>query len=355
MKILLAACLVLLGCGGGATSGSGGTGGSGSSTGTGGASTTGAGGASTTGTGGGGGSASSVGHFTYGVGDQVFRIEAQPGAVAENLSTALAAFGSGTRDRWLVPSPNGAHLVLSTDRLSCSLGECLVIAPADLSSLTLVTPGGADVAVEGTPAVNSAGDRVIYASQEGPHQIDLWLTQRAGMSWGAATLLTGGSTYAYNNMPALAFDEARVVFDCGAEPYPESGGNDACEVKLDGSGFRALVGPKTLPDSKENFVQFPHDSLDGVLFQGSWPVAGDAPESVWLLPPSGAPTPIAKSFKNAVSPCGMRDGRFGLLWLAGPSNPDGFHELTLVAQNGTLISVLTPGVDVTDIGIGCSD
>jgi hypothetical protein len=51
----------------------------------------------------------------------------------------------------------------------------------------------------------------------------------------------------------------------------------------------------------------------------------------------------------------MRDGRFGLLWLAGPSNPDGFHELALVAQDGTLISVLTPGVDVTDIGIGCSD
>ena len=36
-------------------------------------------------------------------------------------------------------------------------------------------------------------------------------------------------------------------------------------------------------------------------------------------------------------------------------NPDGKHELTLVDRAGALISVLTPDVDVADIGLGCSD
>ena len=67
------------------------------------------------------------------------------------------------------------------------------------------------------------------------------------------------------------------------------------------------------------------------------------------------PEPIGANFTNAVSPCGLRDGRFGLLWLDGPDNRAGLHELTLVAADGTLIAVLTPGIDVLDVGIGCAD
>jgi hypothetical protein len=158
-----------------------------------------------------------AGHFTYGVGDKVFRIEARIGASPQDVSAGLARFGAGTRDRWLVPSLNGAHLVLSTDRLTCSMGECLVIAPADLSSLSLVTPGGAELSIEGTPAVNNAADTIVYSSQDGPHEIDLWVTRKSGATWGAASLLTGSSTAAYNNMAALTFDERRVFFDCGTQ------------------------------------------------------------------------------------------------------------------------------------------
>lgn len=297
-----------------------------------------------------------AGHFTYAVESRVFRIEARVGAVAEDVSAALERFGAGTRDRWLAPSPDATHLALSTDRLACSLGECLAVAPWDLSSIALVKPAGAEVSLQGIPAVLSAGSAVVYPSQEGPHEVDLWITRRgADGSWGAATLLTGGSTYAHNNMPALSFDERRVLFDCGTEPYPESGGNHACEVGLDGGGFRVVARPDALAGSRNDYLQFPHDSLDGVLVQGSWPVAGETPEIIWLVPAAGAPTPLGRMLDNSVSPCGLRDGRFGVLWLGRPGNASGAHELTLVARDGAPLGALTPGVDVSDIGVGCSD
>ncbi len=333
MRTLVGLCVVVgLGCGSTSTNDAGTGGGSG-----------------------GGNGSTGAGHFTYGVGDKVFRIEAHVGASPQDVSAALARFGAGTRDRWLVPSVNGAHLVLSTDRLPCSMGECLTVTTADLSSLTLVTPGGTELAIEGTPAISNAGDAVIYPSQDGPHEVDLWVTRKSGATWGTATLLTGSSSAAYNNMPALTFDGQRVLFDCGSQPYPESGGNDACEVRLDGTGFRVVARPTSLPSSRQDFVQFPHDSLDGVLFQGTWPIGAEAPETVWLISPGGAPTAIGRELANAVSPCGLRDGRWGVLWLSRPANPAGVHELTLMARDGTVIGPLTPNVDVADIGIGCSD
>ena len=231
-----------------------------------------------------------------GLGDRVFRIEARVGASPQDVSAALARFGAGTRDRWLVPSASGAHLVLSTDRLSCSLGECLAIAPSDLSSLSLVTPGGAEVSLEGTPAVSDDGATVVFPSQDGPHEVDLWVSRKSGASWGAATLLTGASAAAYNNMPAFTFDRRSVLFDCGAQPYPESGGNDACRVSLEGTGLEVLVRPTTLPAARQDFVQFPHDSVDGVLFQSAWPIGAESPETIWLLPKGGgAPSASAST------------------------------------------------------------
>jgi len=294
-------------------------------------------------------------YLTYGFEDRVYRVEARSGAAPEDVSARLERFGTGSRDRWLVPSANGAWLVLSTDRLSCpSIGECLAIAPADLATLEAVRPGGEDVGFEGTPAVGDAGDLVIYASGGGPHMRDVWATQRGSSGWGAATLLTGSSTRGFNGSPALTHDGRRVLFDCGASPYPEGGDSDACEVGVDGSGFRVLVRHDLLPGAREAFVQFPHDSADGVLFQGSWPIGTETPETIWLLPTAGgAPTPIGRALSNAVSPCGLRDGRWGALWLGRPENVTGAHELTLLTREGAIEAVLTPGIDVTDIGVGC--
>lgn len=300
------------------------------------------------------GGTSGGGHFTYTFDDRVWRIEARVGASPEDVSAKLARLRSGTRDRWLIPSSNGDWLVLSTDRVICSLGECLALTPRDFSSLALVLPGGKEVSLEGTPAVTNTSALVVFPSREGPHEVDLWVTKQTGATWTEAVLLTGSSTYAYNNNAALTFDEQRVLFDCGAEPYPESGNNDACEVKLDGSGFRVVVRPNALPNSVNTYVQFPHDSLDGVLFQGNWPIDGDQPETIWLVK-SGAPTPIGRQFTNAVSPCGLRDGRWGMLWLSREGNVTGAHELALAARDGSILGALTPNVDVSDIGIGCSE
>ena len=57
----------------------------------------------------GGGLPASVGaYFTYTFEDKVFRIDARAGSTPEDVSARLARFGAGTRDRWLVPSLNGA-------------------------------------------------------------------------------------------------------------------------------------------------------------------------------------------------------------------------------------------------------
>lgn len=295
-----------------------------------------------------------TGHLYYSFKDQVFRIAATEGAKAENVSTALQKLSPGTQDRRINASTDGSFIVVDTDRFGCS-GQCLAIVPRSLASGALVKPGGDEVSLEGIAAVSSDGELIVYPTRVGP-KVQIFATRRQGSGWAAPTLLTGGSGYAYNNMPALSFDAKRVAFDCGTEPYPEAGGNDACEVKVDGTGFRKLVGPTTLAGARNKHVQNPHEGLDGVLFEASWPIGGDKPETIWLLPRAGgAPQPIAQKFPNAVSPCALSDGRFGMLWLGRAGNRTGAHELVVVARDGTIAVTLTPGLDVDDIGIGCSD
>jgi hypothetical protein len=292
-------------------------------------------------------------HAYYVDGDDLFRVEARAGAAPVNISSALDLLSTGTRDRFASPSLDGAWFAIVSDRGGCA-GECLIRVSGDLKTLALVRPGGIDAYVEGMTAMSPNGNTIVYPSSDGPHEIDLYRTDLADGNWSAPILLTAASTYGYNNMPAMTHDGTRVIFDCGAERYPESGATDACEVALDGSGFRKVVGPDALASARYDKVQFPHAGPDGLLFESSWPVDGDSPEIVWLLPKAGGdPVPIGKAFPNSVSPCALPDGRFFVLWLGRSGNDDGAHELTLVARDGTLISVLTPDVDVDDIGIGC--
>jgi hypothetical protein len=208
----------------------------------------------------------------------------------------------------------------------------------------------------GMSAIDNTGTKIVFSTNGGPNAVDLYLTTYDGAAWSEPVLLTGESTYAYNNMPAMDAAGTRVTFDCGANPYPEDGANDACEVALDGTGFRKLVGPDALPGARYDKVQFPHYAPDGLLFEASFPVNDDTPEIVWLLPLGGGePQPIGQNFPNSVSPCALPDGRFVLLWLGREGNDEGKHELTLVARDGTLITTLTPDVDVADIGIGCGE
>lgn len=301
------------------------------------------------------GGSGGAGHATYTVADQVFRIAASAGAVPENVSELLGAPGSG--DRRLVPSPSGAWLVMEGARFGC--GGCLLRVAGDLGSGEVVAAGGAEVYPEGIAAITDDGARVVFPASGGDHAIDLWLTERdAGGAWSAPTQLTADSAYAYNNMPALTRGGDAVVFDCGDNPYPEDGGNHACRVALTGGAVEHLVGPDALPGARFDKVQNPHDGPDGLLLEASWPVddggGGKPPEIIWRLPPGGGePQPIGAALPNSVAPCVLADGRWLALWLGGPDNPGGAHELTLVAADGSAPVVLTPGVDVADIGLGC--
>jgi hypothetical protein len=290
------------------------------------------------------------GHLTWTFGDQVFRVAAEDGAEPENVSRLL---GGGGRDRLLTMSPNGAWHTMSAERFDCG-GECLVRVSWDLTDGEAVKAGGADVYVEGNSVITDDGATVVYPSQGGPHNVDLFLTTRGDGGWSEPALLTGDSGYAYNNMPALTADGSAVVFDCGSEPYPESGGNDACQVGLDGAGFTRLVGPDALPDARNDYVQNPHEGPAGLFFESSWTIDGENPETIWHLPSgSGTPVPFSARYQNAVSPCPLPDGRVAMLWLGG--NDGGRHELVVAEADGSGEIVLTPGVDVTDIGLGCGE
>lgn len=296
-----------------------------------------------------------TGHAYYAVGDRAYRIAVAAGAAPFDVSAALDAHGPGTRDRWITASPDGTWLVLAADRGGCG-GECLVRVPGDLSRVEAVMPDGVELYPEGTPAITQGGDRIVFSSRDGPHETDLWITTLSGTTWSTPVLLTAAATRPYNNMPALDRDGTRAYFDCGQEPYPEGGNNDACSVGLDGSGFAIVTSAAALPDARQTHVQNPHPHPDGVLFEAAWPIGEESPETIWLLPTGGgAPQPIGRTFGNAVSPCALADGRFLFLWLARPGNDDGKHELALAARDGTILHALTPGVDVADIGLGCSD
>ncbi len=295
------------------------------------------------------------GHLYFTLGDRVLRIPAKAGAQPENVSLALDRQGRGTRDRYLTASLDGAWMVLAGGRFGCE-GECLIKVPRDLSAAEVVKPGGAIVYPEGVSAITVNGDLIVFPATGGPHRMDLWVTRRQGTSWSAKQLLTGGSTYPYNNMPALSFDGQRITFDCGQVAYPEGGVNDACEVSVTGTGFKKLVGRDALPNPRQDHVQNPREGLDGLLFEAAWPVGGNSPEIIWLLPKGGGtPTAIGKNFNNSVAPCPLPDGRWGLLWLGGPNNPTGKHELYVSERDGSRATVLTPNVDIVDNGVGCSD
>lgn len=297
---------------------------------------------------GGPGGVAGGGHVVWSFQGEIFRASVSDGVSAENLSRAR---GAGD-DRRVTQSLGGDWLTWSGERFDCS-GECLVRARFDLSEGEAVKPGGVDAYTEGVSAITDDGQTVVFSSQGGPHAVDLFVTTRGAEGWSEAVLLTGDSPYAYNNMPAITPDGGAVTLDCGSEPYPESGGNDACSVALDGTGFARLLGPDALAGGRNDYVQNPHEGPAGLFFEGSWPVGDATPETIWTLPPgASAPEPFG-AFDNAVSPCALPDGRVAFLWLGG--NDGGRHELVVAEADGSGVVEITPGVDVDDIGIGCGE
>src|SRR4029079_11622442 len=94
----------------------------------------------------------------------------------------------------------------------------------------------------GHAAIASGGDVVVFQAA-GTHGSDLFAVTRASGAWREPRELTTASSHPYHLMPAISDDGARVIFDCGPEPYGQAG-TGLCEVAIDGSGFRAGAAPR---------------------------------------------------------------------------------------------------------------
>ncbi len=291
-----------------------------------------------------------AGWVTYTVGDSVFRIEAVADATPFNVSDALQKKWGG-RDEFPAASRDGAWLTMATTRFSpCGDSACLARIRGDLSEGASVLIDGDPIPNEGRAAISNSGKLIVYALQDGPHQLDLWATREQNGAWSEAWLLTSESTSAYNDRPTLSPDAMKVLFDCGPKPYGGVGVG-VCEVGVDGQGLRRLIDSTDNPvsDTTDNVAKHGDYAADGsIVFEGSW-----VGEEVWRLP-AGATTPalISNKYNNDNSPCVLPSGSIASLWLNRPQGT-GIHELKIMTADGADYQMPVPNVDVTDIGLSC--
>lgn len=216
---------------------------------------------------------------TVGGQELLWRLNAELGAVPENLSARLDSIASpllpGTHEGPIKVSPDGAWYVFLSERFDQdSQGwPGLTIARADFSLAETIRVNGQTIHGEGGQATSN-GTAVAYEDAGGPHARDLFIVERQGATWAPPRLLTGDSPYAYNSWHVLSPDNQRVVFDAGNEPYGGPG-TRICEVRVDGTGFQELVSPISAPPGYQTSptvaCHSPAYALDGsVVFEGQW-------------------------------------------------------------------------------------
>lgn len=300
----------------------------------------------------------SIGHVTYTLGGQIYRIQALEGAAPENMTVALNALSplpAGGQDENLNISPDGIWLVLNTERFDtdCEGWACLAAVKADLSTGDAVRVNGTEIHPDGFSAIASEGNLIVYENNDGTHENDLWAVSRNSNkdAWTGPVLLTGNSSYQYNYQPAINAAGTKVLFDCTNAPYSDA--TSICEVGTDGTGFRVVMTPSDspagLPDTGE--LHQPDYARDGsIVFEADW----DG-ENLWRLS-SGATTPvkIPSALTNDNSPCVLPDGSIASLWLNRPGGA-GDHELKVMKSDDSSYFMLVTGADVEDIGLGCGN
>ncbi|MCZ7574999.1 MAG: hypothetical protein M5U01_41145 [Ardenticatenaceae bacterium] len=220
----------------------------------------------------------------------------------------------------------------------------------------MIRANGALVHPGGVAAVASGGDLIVYPSEDGPHDVDLWAIRRREEPggapehrFGAPVLLTANSPYAFNGQPAIIAEGNVVVFECGDEPYGAEG-TALCEAATDGTDFRVVLTPNDSPAGLPHAgaLHHPDYAPDGsIVFAADWD------GRIWRLPgPDAAPFPVAPQFEGDDSPCVLPDGRIASLWWNRPGGP-GSAELKVMAADGSQFRMVLTGVDVAPAGIGC--
>jgi hypothetical protein len=298
------------------------------------------------------------GVITYRLPDgPIYRVIAAEGAQPEDVSARLDDLAPGTEDDWLNVSPDGAWLLVSTDRFdpACVGWPCLALLPPDLSDAESVQINGEPVhASSGFGAVASGGNLIIYADSGGPHFSDLWAISRDSNdgAWTGPVLISERSPYAWNAQPAISEDGTRVVFDCGDEPYGQDG-TAICDAATDGSDLIVCLMPQNTPPGFDPGTALHHPDFapDGsIVFESDW----GGLERLWRwLPDEHRAVLITEQFGNDNSPCVLPDGRIVSLWLGHEDNESGVHEIKVMSPDAGEFFMLITGVDVLDAGLGC--
>ena len=284
----------------------------------------------------------SVGHIVYSTQGRVYRVEAREGAEPEDVTTLLDDLSSGTEDLYISVSSGGEWLVLDTDRFDdeCVDWTCVAVVAGDLSEgdAVRVNPGYWDIvhAWDGTSAISSEGDLLVYATDsEEPRQADIFAVSLEEGAWGEPTRITSESPYTVNVNPALSIDQSKVVFQCGDDGWY---GHSICEVDVDGSGFRVVVGPEARASEEPEGVTLhnPTFAPDGsMVFAGNWD--GDR---IWRVPAGGGELVSIRG--EHWSPCTLPDGRIaGVVqdWSRSDEVPD--YNINVISPNGSTAFTVT--------------
>ncbi|MCA9936812.1 MAG: hypothetical protein H6662_01055 [Ardenticatenaceae bacterium] len=293
-------------------------------------------------------------HYTLSNNQHLYRIVADSLATPQDLTLALDALAGGA-DEWSNLSPNGAWLLLSTERdfdAECVGWACLVLLPTDLSSSEVPRTASGVVHPDGFSAVASGGDLIVFVGGDGPHSQDLYAITRQGGGWSEPLLLTGSSPYDTHTQPAVSGDGSKVLFNCDPDLQDGQEGTAVCEVHTDASNFRTVIGPEDGPGgTATNALRHPDYAPDGsIIFEADW-----YGEQIWRLAAgSSTSTRVTDAFNNDNSPCVLPDGRIVSLWLDRPGGSGG-HELKLMAADGSDYEMLLTGLDVFDLGLGCGE
>lgn len=283
-----------------------------------------------------------MGHIVYSTQGRVYRVEAREGAEPEDVTTLLDDLSSGTEDLYISVSSGGEWLVLDTDRFDdeCVDWTCVAVVAGDLSEgdAVRVNPGYWDIvhAWDGTSAISSEGDLLVYATDsEEPRQADIFAVSLEEGAWGEPTRITSESPYTVNVNPALSIDQSKVVFQCGDDGWY---GHSICEVDVDGSGFRVVVGPEARASEEPEGVTLhnPTFAPDGsMVFAGNWD--GDR---IWRVPAGGGELVSIRG--EHWSPCTLPDGRIaGVVqdWSRSDEVPD--YNINVISPNGSTAFTVT--------------